>query len=138
MPAWSSILDSLSHARFKDAANYLFLDQSDVDTSNQADSQLERITRDRFGEGKITKDDFDLTTARVQQNAFPFVFSNKDLSPLDGFEEGALDGLRSGQEFARRQLSSGADFIFGSIPWQIYLIAGIVGAFYAFTFFRKK
>lgn len=126
MPAWSSIWDSVKSGNIRQAGNYVFLSQEDVDTSNAADSRLEEIVRNRLGDGKITDVQAMQTYKNIQQNALPEVFDNPELSPLTAFQDGALEGLANDMTLARKGLSTAGDFVFGSIPWQLYVVIAVV------------
>lgn len=133
MPAWTSIWNSLIAGNFSDAANYAFIDQSDVDTSNRLDSELEELSRDRLGEGKITQEQFDQTTANIQQTAFPYNFQNPDISPAIAFKNGLIEQAQKEMGYVEKGLQNTSAFIAGIIPWQVYAIAGVAVIIFVIT-----
>lgn len=133
MPAWSSMWSSIGRGEFGDAFSYAFLDQETVDASNTADSQLESMVRQASADDKISIDDLNLTLKRIQQNALPELLDNPEMSPGIAFQQGFIEQAKKEMSLVDKGIKGVADFTFGLIPWQVYVIAGVLIVIYVLS-----
>lgn len=138
MPAWGAMWDSVKQGEFSDAFSYAFLDQETVDASNKADSDLTRLIQEDCADGKITDAQAEESFSRIQSTSLPALFDNPEMSPALGFRDEMVEQVRKDMLLVEKGVRGTSEFILGAIPWQIYVIVGVVVILYVFSVIPKR
>lgn len=123
---WKSAWNSFKQGEFTDALSYAFIDESDIDASNKADSQLADLVAQSVADGHITEEMANETYKRIQQNAMPELIENPEMSPGIAFESSVIETVQKEMTMVEKGVKGVANWTLGAIPWQIYAIAGVV------------
>lgn len=132
--AWRSSLGALFRGNFREAVDYAFVPQSEVDRSADLDNRLQRLVADDLAAGTVTDAEANASFARLQENAFPYIFQQPGTSPSLGLLEGVQEGAENISSGVRRVTGDVFGFTLKTIPWQIWVVLLIVGFVYILPF----
>lgn len=136
MPAWGQFFSSLKRGELKDAGNYLFLDGDDVERGANAEAAITELNRKKVEDGTMSREAYANYMNRMNANAFPTaelpgggIFDHGE-SPIDGFQEGAQEGLDNMAAGVNKvldtTLSKTSGFIWKAVPWYVWVILFLV------------
>jgi len=109
------------------AGNLLLTPQDVVDASTDVDSRWEKFLASQVQAGKETNE----AAARTLQNIMATdvstgaIYNDRSTSPLEGFVEGANEGLQAEQTFISKGINGVGGFVWGAIPLWVWLGAGL-------------
>ena len=131
--ALASAWKSLTSGNFENAFNYLFIPQDVEDQSTEVDSRWEKFLQGQVAAGKETSEQAARTLQNIDSTdvATGAVFTNPDLSPWNGFQQGFQEGLNNEADLVKGTLNTvagkGVEAIWRAIPWWVWVGAGIYG-----------
>jgi hypothetical protein len=125
--ALAESIKSLWRGNFKDAANYLFVSQDEVDRGRMLDDKLSAINKADYERGLYSQDQYLKTIANLQANAFQpgGIFEQEGTAPAAGFVEGLKEGAVNMQQGVKNAVGGSINFGLGVIPWQVWVIATV-------------
>jgi hypothetical protein len=131
--ALASAWKSLTSGNLENAFNYLFIPQDVEDQSTAIDSRWEQFLQQQVATGKETQEQAARTLQNIDSTdvATGAVFTNPDLSPWNGFQQGLQEGLDNESNLVKKTLNTvagtGISAIWKALPWWVWVGAGIYG-----------
>ena len=131
--AWASAWKSLVSGDPVNAFNYLFVPQDIEDQSTAVDSQWEKFLSNQVATGKETQEQAAKTLQNIMSTdvSTGAVFTNPDLSPWSGFEQGLQEGLNNEANVVRGTLNGVAggtlSTLWKAIPLWAWLLLAVYG-----------
>lgn len=132
----TSAFKSLTRGDFSDSFGYLWVPESEIARSNEADSKLAEIIANDAARGIISAEQAQEAYGRIAQNAFQpgGILSQPGTNVTKGFLEGAGDGA----DAIRKGVGNTINGVFGLVtrlvPWQLWLVGLAVVAVWAWPF----
>ena len=138
--ALRSAFESALRGDWKNAANYLFIDQETVDTFTTNQNQLENRIVKSAQDGLVPQEKANALLADMQRNAYPFIFNEFGPPPADVFAQGIAKDTSSiisvAGDFVNKTVGGAGKFVFKAIPWYVWLIAVVALLVYLAPFLK--
>jgi hypothetical protein len=133
MGLWSAI-KSVGKGEFKEGANFLFMDEDAIATTNEVSNAQEALVKERHEKGLISDAKAGAYLSEIQRNAYPYLFDEYG-GPSDAFTESIKTDLTVTWPNKIRDVIDGtvggaSKFLLRAIPWYIWIILLIALAIY--------
>lgn len=131
--ALKSAWNSLTKGDLTNAFNFLFVPQDVEDTSTAVDSQWEQFLSHQVEIGAETKEQAARTLQNIESTdvSSGAVFTNPDLSPWSGFQQGFQEGYNTEVNGVRNTIngiaSGSVSTLWKAIPLWVWLAALVYG-----------